>query len=84
MALFSTLSRNLVALSSSMLARRSGWFMRAPLLWEHATLALYGPFAPQTQQRPEKAVETVLSGRLPSVERMASSPRRHHIAIWRS
>ncbi|PZR91919.1 MAG: hypothetical protein DI537_15035 [Stutzerimonas stutzeri] len=28
MALFSTLSRNPVALSSSILARRSGWFMR--------------------------------------------------------
>lgn len=51
MALFSTLSRNPVALSSSILARRSGWLMRASLHQELATLALYGPFVLQTQQR---------------------------------
>jgi hypothetical protein len=44
MALFSTLSRNPVALSSSILARRSGWFMReepvrASRAWRYMALS---------------------------------------------
>jgi len=55
MALFSTLSRNPVALSSR--SWRAVRLVNAGATGRRAALALYGPFAPQTQQsggsRPE-------------------------------